>query len=162
MNLAHLLARTARVFPQRNAVTLAERELWSYGELSRRAAAIAGSLRGVHGLQAGDRVALCMANCPQYLELLYGVWHAGLVAVPINHKLHPREVAFIVDNSAASLLVVAGDPGGPDGDRAFCADGRGGPRVLSIDSREYRQLADGETIDVVARAPDDQIGRAHV
>jgi long-chain acyl-CoA synthetase len=155
MNLAHLLARTARVFPQRNAVTLAERELWSYGELSRRAAAIAGSLRGVHGLQAGDRVALCMANCPQYLELLYGVWHAGLVAVPINHKLHPREVAFIVDNSAAALLVVAGEPCGPDGDRASCADGTGGPRVLSIDSREYRQLADGETIDIVARAPDD-------
>ena len=67
MNLAHLLARTARVFPQRNAVTLGEQELWSYAELFRRAAVIAGKLRGVYGLQAGDRVALFMANCPQYL-----------------------------------------------------------------------------------------------
>jgi acyl-CoA synthetase (AMP-forming)/AMP-acid ligase II len=65
------------------------------------------------GLQAGDRVALFMANCPQYLELLYGIWHAGLVAVPINHKLHAREVAFISTNSAASLLFVAGDLAGP-------------------------------------------------
>ncbi|MEF8732901.1 MAG: AMP-binding protein [Candidatus Accumulibacter meliphilus] len=161
MNLAHLLARTARVFPQRNAVTRGEQELWSYAELFRRAAVIAGKLRGVYGLQAGDRVALFMANCPQYLELLYGVWHAGLVAVPINNKLHPREVAFICENSAASLLFVAGalggvaGPGGLDGDRGTVAGRASGLRMLSIDTPEYRRIADGETIDVVPRAPDD-------
>jgi long-chain acyl-CoA synthetase len=158
MNLAQLLARTARVFPQRNAVTLGEQELWSYAELFRRAAAIAGKLRGVYGLQAGDRVALFMANCPQYLELLYGVWHAGLVAVPINNKLHPREVAFICENSAASLLFVAGTLGGLaglDGDRGAVAGRAPGLRMLSIDTPEYRRIADGETIEVVARAPDD-------
>jgi long-chain acyl-CoA synthetase len=161
MNLAHLLARTARVFPQRNAVTRGEQELWSYAELFRRAAVIAGKLRGVYGLQAGDRVALFMANCPQYLELLYGVWHAGLVAVPINNKLHPREVAFICENSAASLLFVAGTlgglagPGGLVGDAGAVAGRAPGLRMLSIDTPEYRRIADGATIDIVPRAPDD-------
>ncbi|NMQ29469.1 long-chain fatty acid--CoA ligase [Candidatus Accumulibacter phosphatis] len=161
MNLAHLLARTARVFPQLNAVTRGEQELWSYAELFRRAAVIAGKLRGVYGLQAGDRVALFMANCPQYLELLYGVWHAGLVAVPINNKLHPREVAFICENSAASLLFVAGTLGGLAGAGGLVGDagavaGRApGLRMLSIDTPEYRRIADGATIDIVPRAPDD-------
>jgi long-chain acyl-CoA synthetase len=122
---------------------------------------IAGKLRGVYGLQAGDRVALFMANCPQYLELLYGVWHAGLVAVPINNKLHPREVAFICENSAASLLFVAGTLGGLAGAGGLVGDagavaGRApGLRMLSIDTPEYRRIADGATIDIVPRAPDD-------
>ena len=60
-----------------------------------------------------------MANRPRYLELLYGIWHAGLVAVPINNKLHAREVAFILEDSAASLLFVAGDPN--DDWRLWCA-----------------------------------------
>jgi long-chain acyl-CoA synthetase len=34
-------------------------------------------------------VAIFMSNCPEYLECLYGVLWAGLVAVPINAKLHP-------------------------------------------------------------------------
>ncbi|WP_313950451.1 AMP-binding protein [Accumulibacter sp.] len=152
MNLAHLLARSARVFPERAAVALGKRELYSYGELFRRAASIAAALRGSIGLQAGDRVALFMANCPQYLELLYGIWHAGLVAVPINHKLHPREVAFIVGNSASSLLFVAGEPGSS---AQMWTDGAPGLRIVSIDGPAYRQLAIGEPIDVVPRAPDD-------
>jgi long-chain acyl-CoA synthetase len=158
MNLAHLLARTARVFPQRNAVAHGAHELWPYAELFRRAAAMAGNLRGLHGLRAGDRVALFLANCPQYLELLYGIWHAGLVAVPINNKLHAREVAFICQNSAASLLFVAEELAGPgelDGGWGAVTGSAPGLRVVSIDTPEYRRLTDGETIAVVPRAPDD-------
>ncbi|HCZ16206.1 MAG TPA: AMP-dependent synthetase, partial [Candidatus Accumulibacter sp.] len=156
MNLAQLLARSARVFPERPAVALGEHELYSYGELFQRSAAIAGTLRGGAGigagLQPGDRVALFMANCPQYLELLYGIWHAGLVAVPINNKLHPREVAFIVAHSAASLLFVAGDPG--QSARTW-TDSAPGLRIVPVDGPAYRQMTSGDPIDVVARAPDD-------
>ena len=157
MNLAQLLARSARVFPERPAVALGEQELYSYGELFRRSAAIAGKLRGGgggvgKGLQPGDRVALFMANCPQYLELLYGIWHAGLVAVPINNKLHPREVAFIVGHSAASVLFVAGDPG-PNAQT--WTDSAPGLRIVSVDGPAYRQTTSGDPLDIVARAPDD-------
>ncbi|ACV34900.1 AMP-binding protein [Accumulibacter sp.] len=152
MNLAHLLARTARVCPERPAVALGEGESVSYGELFRRAAATAGCLRSALGLRTGDRVALFMANRPRYLELLYGIWHAGLVAVPINNKLHAREVAFILENSAASLLFVAGDPN--DDWRLWCASAAG-LRIISVDDPESLRLTSGEPIAVVPRAPED-------
>ena len=152
MNLAHLLARTARVFPERAALASGDRELCSYRELAERAAAIAGGLRQLLQLQTGDRVALWLGNCPQYLELLYGIWHAGLVAVPINHKLHPREVAFIVEDSAASVLFV-------DGDRtaglAESVEGARSVRVVPLAGADYPRIVDHSPLDLVPRAPDD-------
>ncbi|MBL8393226.1 MAG: AMP-binding protein [Candidatus Accumulibacter sp.] len=158
MNLAHLLARTARVFPQRAAVALGERELSSYAELAGRAAVIAGGLRGRLGLPVGARVALLMANCPQYLELLFAIWHAGLVVVPINHKLHPREVAFILENSATSLLFVGtgqAAAGTAEHDPGLWRDSVPGLRIVAVDDADYRQLAGGQAITVTPRAPDD-------
>ena len=46
-----------------------------------------------------------MRNRPEYLEALFGIWHAGLVAVPVNARLHRDEIAFILDDSQASLVV---------------------------------------------------------
>jgi acyl-CoA synthetase (AMP-forming)/AMP-acid ligase II len=62
-------------------------------------------LRARHGLADGDRVAIVMKNSPEYLEALYAIWWAGLAAVPVNAKLHPREVAFIVEDSGARLVI---------------------------------------------------------
>ena len=53
-----------------------------------------------------------MKNVPDYVACLYACWHAGLVAVPINAKLHPREVAFILDNSGAAVVFVTEDMAG--------------------------------------------------
>ena len=62
--------------------------------------AIAGALIARHGLKRGDRVALAMENCPEYFPLLYGIWRAGLSAVPMNSKLHAKEMAWILADSA--------------------------------------------------------------
>ena len=62
----------------------------------RRCKRIAGALIARHGLKPGDRVALAMENCPEYFPLLYGIWRAGLSAVPLNSKLHPKEMAWIL------------------------------------------------------------------
>src|SRR5262249_37785693 len=56
-------------------------------------------------LQPGDRVAFCLANSPRILELVYGCFAAGLIVVPINARLHAKEVAYIVSNSGAKVLV---------------------------------------------------------
>ncbi|AWI81098.1 AMP-dependent synthetase [Parazoarcus communis] len=109
MNVAQLLARSARVHPERAAVLLGERVLFDYRELADRAARIAGYLRGQAGLKLGDRVALFMHNCPEYLEVLYGAWWAGLAVVPINAKLHAREAAYVVEDSGAAALFVSED-----------------------------------------------------
>jgi len=53
------------------------------------------------GLHPGDRVALAMKNCPEYWELMFACWHAGLTAVPMNAKLHAKEFEYIIGNCGA-------------------------------------------------------------
>jgi long-chain acyl-CoA synthetase len=76
----------------------------SYRDFHARALAFAGNVQRL-GLQPGDRVAFCLANSPRILEIIYGCFAGGLVVVPINARLHPREMAYIVSNSGAKLLV---------------------------------------------------------
>jgi len=109
VNLAQLLVRAARVHPERPAVLLGKRPQWTYGELAARTAHLAGHLRDSLKLQPGDRVAICMTNHVAYLEVLYAAWWAGLAVVPINAKLHPREVEFILGDAGAAVLFVSDD-----------------------------------------------------
>jgi len=105
MNVAAWLERAARSDPGRAAV-LRGASVWArYGELAARVARLAAGLRERAGLAAGDRVALVMKNAPEYLEALYAIWWAGLAAVPVNAKLHAREVAYIVEDSGAKLVI---------------------------------------------------------
>ena len=109
MNIAQLLQRTALANPERPAVLHGEDLILNYGELAKRAAKLAGYFTQVLGLSEGSRVALFMKNCPQYLEILYGAWWAGLVVVPVNAKLHPRELTYVLRNSQADCLFVTED-----------------------------------------------------
>lgn len=106
MNLAQLLARSARIFPTRPALFHGKELLLDYGAMGDRAARVGGFLSRDLGLAPGERVALLMTNVPEYIELLHGAWCAGLVVVPINAKLHPREAQYILQNSGASALFV--------------------------------------------------------
>src|SRR5437764_13898529 len=103
MNLAALLFDVSRRLPNQPAVS-DDRQSWNYRELARRIAGVAGGLRA-RGLRPGDRVLLCLENCGEFFELLFGCWAAGLCAVPANARLHPREVEYIAENSGARLLV---------------------------------------------------------
>ena len=47
-----------------------------------------------------------MKNCPEFYELLFACWHAGLTAVPMNAKLHAKEFAYIIENSGAKACFV--------------------------------------------------------
>ena len=88
MNLASWLERAGKDDPQRPALGLGPRVLRNYGEVAGRVARLAGALRSGSGLAPGDRVAIAAKNSPDYLEVLYAIWHAGLAAVPANAKLH--------------------------------------------------------------------------
>jgi long-chain acyl-CoA synthetase len=105
MNVAAWLERTARAEPARVAVLRGASPWASYGELAARAARLASGLRSRLGLVPGDRVAIAMKNAPEYLEALYGIWWAGLAAVPVNAKLHAKEIAWIVEDSGARLVI---------------------------------------------------------
>ena len=108
MNPALWLTRAARLTPRAPALLDGAETVADYQEFARRAAAIADRLRERHGVLPGDRIAIFMPNSVGYLELLYGIWFAGCVAVPINAKLHAREAAWMVDDSGARLVVTSG------------------------------------------------------
>jgi long-chain acyl-CoA synthetase len=107
MNLATLLHRAAKVWAGRPALSVGKTVRLTYAETGRRVPRLAAGLVAAGGLQRGDRVALLLKNCPEYWELLFALWHAGLVAVPVNAKLHAREVAWILENAEAKLAIVS-------------------------------------------------------
>ncbi|HLS55062.1 MAG TPA: AMP-binding protein, partial [Zeimonas sp.] len=105
MNLAHWLERSAAVFGDRPAIARGRTAVRSYREFAADAARCAGWLHE-QGLVPGDRVGLFLDNHPDYLRLLWGAWWAGMVAVPINAKLHGREAAFVLSDCAATMCFV--------------------------------------------------------
>ncbi|MGH7001177.1 MAG: AMP-binding protein [Stellaceae bacterium] len=109
MNIAAWLERNAQGFSDRPAISLGRAVHSTYAQWARRAAIIAAHLAARPKLRPGERVALAMSNGPAYLEALFAIWHAGLVVVPINAKLHREEFRYILDHSGARLAVVSAD-----------------------------------------------------
>jgi long-chain acyl-CoA synthetase len=109
MNIAHHLARAAALHPGAPALGSGLDVVADFASLRDRAARLAGALRGRLALSRGARVALLMPNAPAYVELLYACWWAGLAALPINVKLHAREVAYILDHAQASIVFAAAE-----------------------------------------------------
>jgi long-chain acyl-CoA synthetase len=107
MNIAGMLLRSAARFPDRPAVSRGTHTVLSYRELARRASSLAHGMREDLGLQPGDRVGVVMPNVPQYLEVLFSIWQAGLVAVPMNARLHSREIAYILESAGARACFVS-------------------------------------------------------
>ena len=112
MNLVQLLLRSARWHPERPALALGKRQVRSYGEMARRVSRLATGLSTKLSLRRGDRVAIAMRNCPEYYEVLFACWHAGLTAVPMNAKLHPREFAYILGDCDAKACFVSAELAG--------------------------------------------------
>ncbi|WP_435230350.1 class I adenylate-forming enzyme family protein [Pseudopelagicola sp. nBUS_20] len=108
MNPAEWLRRTAALKPDTPALFHGEDLVADYSEFARRAASIAAALRA-RGIVKGDRVAILMKNCTDYLEALYGTWWSGAVAVPINAKLHGKEAAWIIEDAGAQLVFASDD-----------------------------------------------------
>ncbi len=111
MNLARWLERAAAIDGSRPALALGDAIVCDYRQFADRSARGAGWLRA-QGLAPGDRVALFRGNDPDYLLWLWSIWWAGLVAVPINAKLHGLEAAYILGHSGARLCLADGERAG--------------------------------------------------
>lgn len=96
-------ARRARMTPDRVALVHDGRRD-TYAELARRTAALAAGLRGL-GVRRGDRVGYLGPNHPAYLETLFATASLGAVFVPVNTRLAAPELAFVLDDAGASVLV---------------------------------------------------------
>ncbi|MEO3387944.1 AMP-binding protein [Mesorhizobium sp. CAU 1741] len=107
MNIADWLDSSARLTPDAPALMRGVEVVADYAEFARRAAALGAGLAARYAIAPGDRVAIFMKNRTEYLETLYAVLWIGAAIVPINAKLHPKEAAVILEDSAASLVVAS-------------------------------------------------------
>jgi acyl-CoA synthetase (AMP-forming)/AMP-acid ligase II len=151
MNLAQLLLRTAQRQPDAMAVLEPGRARHDYATLARRSLGLAGALRERLHLAPGDRVGLVMQNNAAYVELLYSCWAAGLAAIPINVKLHAREVAWVLDDAQATVCFVTP---GVDTQVIEAARANGKTRFYDVDTTEYETLTTAAPAQVADLAPD--------
>ncbi len=158
MNIAEVLERSASAHGSHPAIvegasTTTYEDWWTR---SRRIASVLQEL----GVGPGDRVALLARNSTPFLEVLFGVFAAGAVIVPVNTRLHPREYDYILRHSGAGVLLYEGqfDEGVATLDLAAA-----GVRLVRLDGGEVpagtfdleRALADAEPVAPVARTDDE-------
>lgn len=136
LNPAYFLDRAAKIFSERIAVIDGDRG-FTYGEFGDRSHRLAGLLRDA-GAQRGDRIAALCTNSHVMLEMHNGVPMAGCVLVPINIRLSPQEVAYILENSGARLVIATHE----FAEAARAVHSLTGVRVILADgeSSEYEQL----------------------
>lgn len=96
----------AAVKPDARAmVDLASQRVYSYGDMHDRVARAAGMLKA-HGIVPGDRVAFLCLNTTDVMELVFACWRIGAVCLALNFRLTPPELAFILNDSEASFVLV--------------------------------------------------------
>jgi long-chain acyl-CoA synthetase len=144
MNLAVWVEKWGRAAPERTAIAIGGERYASYGQWAARSRTMAGNLVAACPPQA--RVAMAMTNRPEFLEALFAVWHAGLVAVPMNAKLHRDEFGYIIRDTEAALILAS-----PDRAEDVAPHGR----TIVTGTGEWRKLYQGDGIDVVPRLRDD-------
>ena len=102
-NWANQLSRHALMQPQNTALRfLGATTTWA--ELDRRVTALAGALHQ-RGVGSGDRVLILMLNRPEFIEATIAVNKLGAIAVPVNFRMTPPEIAFLVSDCSASIVV---------------------------------------------------------
>src|SRR3954447_23946371 len=99
-----LLARTARKHPDKTGFVYLDRS-YSYADVDARVNQVARALLD-RGLRRGDRVAVLMGNSMATVELFFALFRLGVVLVPVNLRFVAAEVAYILADSGARMVVV--------------------------------------------------------
>ena len=98
---------SARRFPQK-AACIFFGEAMTYAALHQQAEAIAGWLQHAK-VKKGDRVALYMQNCPQFMAAFYGILRADAVVVPVNPMNKAAEISRCLIDAAARVAICTAD-----------------------------------------------------
>ncbi|MCZ0731272.1 fatty-acid--CoA ligase FadD5 [Mycolicibacterium iranicum] len=102
-NWTNQLARHALMQPEETALRFLGRTT-TWAELDRRVTALAGFLHE-RGVRFGDRVLILMLNRTEFLEAVLATNKLGAIAVPVNFRMTPAEIAFLVADCAAEVIV---------------------------------------------------------
>jgi acyl-CoA synthetase (AMP-forming)/AMP-acid ligase II len=97
------LAQLALAYPDRTAI-VDEAGSWSFRRFHQRLTRFGNAMRGI-GLAKGDRIALLLPDCREYLEADYGSTAAGFVRVPMDPRLTRRELVALLQRAGVRALV---------------------------------------------------------
>jgi acyl-CoA synthetase (AMP-forming)/AMP-acid ligase II len=101
--LKDMLNANAQKFANKTAFVFEGKRL-TFAEVNQRINRLNHALAAL-GVVKGDRVGILMYNCPQYFEII-GVAKAGRIAVPLNFRLAPREIAYQINHSECNTVIV--------------------------------------------------------
>ncbi|MGM0873380.1 MAG: long-chain-fatty-acid--CoA ligase [Bacillota bacterium] len=104
ISVPEMLQQTVEIFRDYEAVSFYGKT-FTYNEVAKMVFAFASSLQQ-SGVQKGDRVAIMLPNCPQYIVAYYGALTAGAIVTQINPMLVERELIHIVNDSGSETVVV--------------------------------------------------------
>lgn len=104
VSLDSAIRRHAAVCPDRTAIIYEDAAI-SYGDLVGRIDCVAAVLAR-KGIRKGEIVALLMRNSPAFIELALAAGRVGAIVLPINYRLSPAEIAYILDHAGAKCLFV--------------------------------------------------------
>lgn len=152
MNIPFILEKAINLYPDKEAVVCEGRRFtyWQFGD---RVYRLAGALKRI-GAGKGDCIAILHPNAPEFLECYFAAAHLGAILNPLNSRLSPRELAFILKDSGASVLVACGRFSGKvslvaEMDTALkqliWTGNR--PVVASMESLDYEQILEDEQGD---------------
>ncbi len=109
MLLGVSLSKAARSFPKKKAIVCGD-DRFTYGQFRDRVFRLANGLNEL-GIGKDGKVAILHPNCHVFMEAYYSAALIGAALVPINYRLSPREIAFILEDSESQLLIASPDFG---------------------------------------------------
>lgn len=96
--------RAVKYYPQKIAVIDGEKE-FTYKEFGERTDQLSMALHHT-GIQKGDHVAVMLPNTHYMLECFYGICQLGAAMVPLNYRLSPEDLEYIINHSDSKMLIV--------------------------------------------------------
>ncbi|MBF7084303.1 long-chain-fatty-acid--CoA ligase [Desulfallas sp. Bu1-1] len=103
ITLSYILERAASKYPKKIAIIYENRK-FTYQKLNGNADRLANALLSM-GIHKGDKVGVLLYNCPEFLECVFGVARAGGVLIPLNYRLKPAELEYILNQSGTKFLI---------------------------------------------------------
>ena len=108
MNLVRLLEESAHKFSWRKCL-VSDSGSYSFRALNRKANQLAFGLRQSLGVNKGDKVAILIGNCPEFIIALFAVLKLGAICVPLNVFLSLNELKYVLKDCAAKLVIGSTD-----------------------------------------------------
>ncbi|MEO6955157.1 MAG: AMP-binding protein, partial [Antricoccus sp.] len=105
MDFAAVLSRLSRSVPDDLAFAFTDGPQRSFAQLDQQVHRVA-QMFAAHGVCAGDRVAILTMNRIEFIEACFASWRLGAIAVPLNFRLAPAELTYLLNDCAPKVIVV--------------------------------------------------------